>query len=230
MSSPLSSSIEAPPSSSSLSSNETVTTSTVTSADTVTSTDETTSTSSTTLADEVPLSRSVAPKPRLKPVWRLPVWDFFTLCLDKEFAKCEECAEVVSHGGDSAKTFTTSNLVNHLRTNHPVVYQRFFQCKDKKESQRQAVRKQKVESGGFTALRQLTLKGSEDRVKLWGINDPRAAVLHRKLGEMITLNYQPISLVEDIEFFRFVTALEPRYKVPSRKYITETVLKRLMWE
>ena len=145
MSSPLSSANEAPPSS-----NESVTTSTVTS------------------ADEVPLSRPVTPKPRLKPVWRSPVWDFFTLCLDKKFAKCEECAEVVLRGGDSAKTlnFTTSNLVSHLRTNHLVVYQRFCQCKDKKKSQRQDVRKENVESGGFTALRQLTLKGSEDRVKL----------------------------------------------------------------
>ena len=153
---------------------------------------------------------------------------FFTLCQDKKFAKCEECAEVVSRSGDSAKTFTTLNLVSHLRTNHPVAYQRFCQCKDKKESQRQDVRKEKVESGGFTALRQLTLKYvcSEDRVKLWGINDPRAAVLHRKLGEMIALDYQPISLIEDIGFLKFVTALEPRYKVPSR-YITETVLKKI---
>jgi len=53
-----------------------------------------------------------------------------------------------------------------LRANHPVVYQRFCKCKDKKESQRQDVRKEWVEPGGFTALRQLTLKGSEDRVKL----------------------------------------------------------------
>ena len=80
------------------------------------------------------------------------------------------------------------------------MYQRLCQCKDKKESQRQDVRKEKVESGGFTALRQLTLKGSEDRVKPWGINDPRAAVLHRKLGEMIALDHQPISLVEDVGF------------------------------
>jgi len=37
-----------------------------------------------------------------------------------------------------------------------------------------------VESGGFIVLRQLTLKGSEGHVKLWGINDPRAAILNKK--------------------------------------------------
>jgi len=166
----------------------------------------------------------VAPKPRLKPVWRSPVWGFFSVCEDKKFAKCEECSEVVSRGGDSAKTFTTSNLVSHLRANYPVVYRKFCESKDKKESQRQDER---VDSGGFTALRQLTLRGSEDHVKIWDVNDPRAAVLHRKLGEMIALDYQPMSVVEDIGFLRFVAALEPRYKVPSRKYMIETVLRKI---
>ena len=122
----------------------------ITATSTVTSTDETTSTTSVdetttafaAAATTMPLSRPVAPKPRFKPVWRLPVWDFFTICQDKKFAKCEECEEVVSHDGDCAKTFTTSNLVSHLRMNHPNVYQRFCKCKDKKVSQRQDVRKE----------------------------------------------------------------------------------------
>ena len=114
--------------------------------------------------------------------------------------------------------FTISNLVSHLRTNHPVVYQRFCQCKDKRERQKQDVRKEKVESGGFTALRQLRLKGSEDHIKLWGINDPRTAVLHGELSEMIALDYHP-SLVEGVRFLRFVAALEPRYKV--RMYLAK---------
>ena len=212
--SPESSSIEAPLSSD-------ATTSTVT----VTSADETTSTTSADENTSTAIAKSRL-KP-LKPVWRSPVWDFFTICQDKKFAKCEECAEVVSRGGDNVKSFTTSNLVSHLRANHPIVYQRFCKHKDKKESQRQDFRKERMESGGFPALRQLTLKGSQDRVKQWDINDSRSTALHRKLGEMIALDYQPLSLVEDIGFVRFVAALEPRYKVPSRKYMTEIVLKKI---
>ena len=96
--------------------------------------------------------------------------------------KCKECSEVVRCGGDSAKTFTATNLVSHMRTNHPVVYQRFCESKERKETQKQDARKERVESGGFTALRQLTLRGSEDRIEIWDINDPRATV-HRKLEE-----------------------------------------------
>jgi len=52
-------------------------------------------------------------------------------------------------------------------------------------------------------------------------------VLHRKLGEMIFLDYQPVYVVEDVGFLTFVAALEPRYKVPSRECMKETVLKKI---
>ena len=152
---------------------------------------------------------------------------FFTLCEDKKFAKCNECAELVSQGGHSSKTFNTTNLVSHLNVNHPVIDNSFCRIKENKDSQRQGAMRERVQSGGFAALRQLTLEGSQDRVKVWDINDPRATTIHRKLGEMIALDYQPISMVEDVGFLRFVGTLEPRYKVPSRKYMTETVLNKI---
>jgi len=96
-------------------------------------------TASVTSADKsgaaLPLSRpGVVPKPRLKSVWRSPVWDFFSICDDKKYAKCAECSEVVLCGGGSSKMFTTLSLVSHLRASHPLVYQRFSKAKDKKES------------------------------------------------------------------------------------------------
>ena len=97
-------------------------------------------------------------------------------------------------GVDNIKLFTTSNLIGHLRANHPIVYQRFCKHKDKKESQRLDARTERIESGGFSALRQLTLKGSQDHVKQRDINYSRSTALHRKLGEVIALNYQPVSL------------------------------------
>ena len=36
-----------------------------------------------------------------------------------------------------------------------------------------------------------------------------------------------MSIVDDVGFQRFVAALEPRYKVPSRKYMTEIVLRKI---
>lgn len=48
--------------------------------------------------------------------------------------------------------------------------------------------------------------------------------IHQAIAEMIALDEQPFSIVEDNGFLHYTRTLEPRYKVPSRKYITETVL------
>ena len=65
------------------------------------------------------------------------------------------------------------------------------------------------------------------KVKQWDINDGKSTLLHKKLGEMMALNCQPISIVEDIGFICFVNALEPRYAIPSRKYFTEQVIPNI---
>ena len=44
------------------------------------------------------------------------IWLFFTLGEDTKFAKCNTCKEMVNRGGKSTKTFTPTNLVNHLKT------------------------------------------------------------------------------------------------------------------
>jgi len=51
--------------------------------------------------------------------------------------------------------------------------------------------------------------------KQWDINDARAKAVHQRLGEMITLDYQPMSIVEDMGFGRFVNILELKYNLPS---------------
>ena len=44
---------------------------------------------------------------------------------------------------------------------------------------------------------------------------------------MVALDYQPISIVEDVGFKRLVNTLEPKYNLPSRKYVTETILHKI---
>ena len=47
-----------------------------------------------------------------------------------------------------------------------------------------------------------------DKVKQWNINHTRTVLVHEKLGEMIALDCQPLSIVG---FSHFVKALEPWY-------------------
>lgn len=45
--------------------------------------------------------------------------------------------------------------------------------------------------------------------------------------EFIVLDDQPLSVVENVGFRRLMEHLEPRYNLPSRKYISETALPEL---
>jgi len=72
--------------------------------------------------------------------------------------------------------------------------------KSKKDTDRETARKDRATScNGIGGLHQLTLHGSKERVQQWDIiNDSRITSLHKSLGEMIALDCQPISIVEDI--------------------------------
>ena len=63
--------------------------------------------------------------------------------------------------------------------------------------------------------KQLTLEETKDRAKVWDINDPRAQLVHRRIAEMMALDCQPFSIVQDDGFTRLLKTLEPRYSIPS---------------
>ena len=75
--------------------------------------------------------------------------------------------------------------------------------------------------------RQLSLSEVQDRSKGWDINDQRAQRVYRKIGEMVAIDCQPISMVEDVGFRQALKLLEPRYQCPSRKYFTETIIPKI---
>ena len=77
------------------------------------------------------------------------MWDFFTICQDKKFAKGEECAEVVSRGGDNVKSLTTSNLVSHLRANHQLCMEDFASIKTRSKAKDKMLEKKGLSQEDF---------------------------------------------------------------------------------
>ena len=69
-----------------------------------------------------------------------------------------------------------------------------------------------------------TRQESSDKTQMWDINDPRAHKIHTRIGEMIALDYHPFSIVDNVGFIYLLCSLEPKYVIPSRRYITETVM------
>ena len=147
----------------------------------------------------------------------------FKVAEDLKFAVCLKCLKEVPRGGDKAKVFTTSNLVNHL-WRHSEEYKKYEEMK--------VTAKEKETSGKQTTseskLKQVTLALAEDMCKVWDINDARAKTIHIKIAEMIALDCQPYSVVDDIGFRALIHALEPRYNVPSRRYFSETMIPSIV--
>jgi len=49
----------------------------------------------------------------------------------------------------------------------------------------------------------------------------------KNIGEIIVLDYQPYSIVDDREFKNLLNTLENKYKLPTRQYLFSTVLPQL---
>jgi len=78
--------------------------------------------------------------PRVKAV----IWDYFNISESNvHFAVCMLC---VSHGGSSAKTYNTSDLINDLKRNYPVDF------KDHKEKKKVQELNEKEADGNETVI------------------------------------------------------------------------------
>ena len=62
---------------------------------------------------------------------------------------------------------------------------------------------------GKAVLRLIYLPEASERVWIWDINNPRAQQVHQRVTEMIALDSQPFSMMDDPGFTRLVRELEP---------------------
>ena len=53
------------------------------------------------------------------------IWEFFTVGKDTKFAVCGICEAKVLRGGNTTKSFTTTNLVHHLMAKHPEIHMKY---------------------------------------------------------------------------------------------------------
>ena len=125
---------------------------------------------------------------------RSVIWEFFSMSEDTKYAICNTCQVKVSRGGRSTKSYTTTNLVSHL-VKHPDVNKQYIERKSAQEPPVRVTRKRKIKQ-------QLSLEETQELSKPWDINDARSQRVHRRIGEMLAVDCQPLSVVEDVGFKR----------------------------
>ena len=68
-------------------------------------------------------------------------------------------------------------------------------------------------------VHQMQLTTMVDNIIKW-----RIIAANSKLAELIALDLQPFSITSNVGFQRFCNLLEPRYKLPWNKHISQTLI------
>ena len=156
---------------------------------------------------------------------RSVIWEYFNIDPeDEKNAICNTCDEAVSRGGASAKNFNTSNLQYHLKQEHRVKFDELEVKEAERNDQREAEQDTKRRKAD---VRQLTLNKVKENKDAWTYDHPQHKKITNWIAEMMALDSQPFSIVEDAGFLRLLTNVRPRYVMPSRKYFSEKIIPRI---
>ncbi|XP_025198498.1 zinc finger BED domain-containing protein 4-like [Melanaphis sacchari] len=93
----------------------------------------------------------------------------------------------------------------------------------KKKIKKEAL-KRKIED---TTQKQNKIQDSFNSKSYLSQNSARAKLITQNISEMIALDYQPYSIVEDRGFKNLMYTLESKYKLPKRQYLASTAIPRL---
>lgn len=169
------------------------------------------------------------------------VWNHYSV-IDSEMAKCSYCSNPVSYKGGS-----TSNLSKHLKRKHIIQYESrkhprinemIEQSVDEpsKQNTPETNNDQNQPSTSINAINVINkshpIQKSVDSYFINNkLNKPlsvsKQKTIDEQLGVMISKEFQPFSLVENVEFKKFIYLLNPGYQLPSRKTVSKSILPQL---
>ena len=85
----------------------------------------------------------------------------------------------------------------------------------------------KSQASLVTSSSQVTIEECLERLQPLPNDHPTARKITILIGEMMALDCQPFSIVEDQGFVSLLNQLQPHYKIPSRKYFLTTLIPEL---
>lgn len=177
---------------------------------------------------------------------RSAIWDHFDQ-IDNKKAKCKYCLVLLSVGPGCG-----GNLLRHLKTKHPTIpleperqqvhvdITPVTPSSDPVPSTSQTSHSIIPDPDVLTTAPRTTTLGDRQQPGLSSIqqyfyskkplNVRRNNEIDRQLLMLITKEYQPFSIVEDMEFRKFVQILNPAYSLPTRKTLSESLLPKTYHE
>ncbi|GBP85051.1 Zinc finger BED domain-containing protein 4 [Eumeta japonica] len=171
------------------------------------------------------------------------VWMFFEqLDNDSRKVKCNQCQVIISRGGQG-KTANTTSMNNHIKYKHPTLIPQLgsaIKCSSTDDSTKSQISTEELPKAVPTpstsvssevSLSQKSQQNIEDSLTIhWSCEDLRSREINIAIGEMIALDNQPLSIVENTGFRNLMRKVKPKYNIPGRKYFTENIIPQLYEE
>lgn len=174
------------------------------------------------------------------------IWELFTKTSDNE-ATCSICKKKLKYYG------STTNLKKHMMRIHPIQYNKAISNEPEMTEGMAKVMEviENAETEVFSNASTSTSTTNQNwntqdkinvsanvehppskkkkQLKLFGcssteISPHQKEEMDNSLLEMIVLDFQPFSFIENAGFKNFVRKLNPLYQIPSRKYLTNVLL------
>uniref|UniRef100_A0A914HSF7 BED-type domain-containing protein n=1 Tax=Globodera rostochiensis TaxID=31243 RepID=A0A914HSF7_GLORO len=167
-------------------------------------------------------------------------WFYFEKTIDRNEAKCKFC----NWSKDRGKGKYTSILKNHLEKKHPTEYQQKVNA-ERARNEDGMQKKRKVDNEMVTAyfkpiedndvrtstsqkIRPETPNKPYPLFNRSSWSDPeKSGKLDHLIAEMIPVDFQPYSFVDDEGFKRLLNFLAPGYQQKGRKYYTERAVPQI---
>ena len=154
-----------------------------------------------------------------KPGGKSVVWKYFALRSDETtkqpindgYAYCRQCKKKVA-----ARNGNTSNLISHLRYNHPSVYAEFTTLKTDKDKAGNSVT-HGTHSQPSIEEALMSSQSYDNKSKKW-------VELTNAVTYCIAKDMLPLYTVEKAGFRKMLAALDKRYKPPSRNYMSRVAI------
>ncbi|KAL4141547.1 hypothetical protein QTP88_004172 [Uroleucon formosanum] len=115
---------------------------------------------------------------------------------------------------------TTTTMTRHLKTQHPAKFQDYQNELNTNEINNKK-RKNK------DTPQQQDIMTSMSKSEKFSTSNKKAKLITNKIVEMIALDYQPISIVEDYGFKRVIAAAEDRFVLPSREHTDNAIYNKI---
>ena len=138
---------------------------------------------------------------------------------------CKLCKKTVP-----SKTGNTSNLMFHLKSKHPIEHGEANLAKHKQRPTDKSTAHSAQPSQPSTSKQKTIASAFASTSAPYGTQSRRHIEITSAVTNFVVKSMQPLSVVEDKSFQQLLKTVDPRYKIPGRKFFSTVEIPRLYQE